>query len=196
MWLQAFVFLAAVGVCLTCAAAGVIGWLRQHNRIAVLSGAAGASVVLLYAAVLIGAGLRSGAVELRLGEEKHICELDCHLAYAVTGVERSSNRFVVKLRKRFDENTISEHRGNSVLTPGPRRIVLQDPAGRHFRLLTSTGMSVELRPGESNEITLTFEVPAGAHPTQLRIEDADPVKQLLIGSETAPLHKRVVFDVG
>jgi hypothetical protein len=54
-------------------------------------------------------------------------------------------------------------------------------------------LDASLRPGESTETHLRFNLPANATPQKLRFEDSDAIKRFLIGSETAPLHKRTFF---
>jgi hypothetical protein len=53
----------------------------------------------------------------------------------------------------------------------------------------------ELRPGQTTDASIDFELPANARPLYLRFQDADPIKRLLIGSETAPLHKDIIFKL-
>src|SRR5438874_9945917 len=75
-----------------------------------LLGGAGVYVVLF-----LLASLTSHNRVLAVGEEKHICEIDCHLAYAVaaTKSEPLPNglvRHTVTVKVRFDEETISSRR--------------------------------------------------------------------------------------
>lgn len=72
------------------------------------------------------------------GEEKHFCEIDCHIAYAVLGVvdkavNENEKNWAVNLRTRFDETTISEYRPkDATLTPDPRKVVLLDENGVEY----------------------------------------------------------------
>ena len=75
-------------------------WAR---RLGWLEGAGLACYALLY----LLAALTSHDRALGLGEEKHICEVDCHLAYAVTNVRRAGDSLVVTVSVRFDSLTIS-----------------------------------------------------------------------------------------
>ena len=81
-----------------------------------LLGGAGA-----YAVIFLGASLTSRNRVLAVGEEKHICEVDCHLAYAVaaTKSEPLANgqvRHTVTVKVRFDEETISSRRPRTTPT--------------------------------------------------------------------------------
>ena len=69
----------------------------------------------LYLLLFLGASLLSHNRVLAPGEEKHICEIDCHLAYAIaaTKSEPLPNglvRTTVTVKVRFDEKTISSRR--------------------------------------------------------------------------------------
>lgn len=55
---------------------------------------------------------RSLGTVLALGQEKHICNLDCHLAYSVMSVNHPDpERLVATVRVRFDPETIPPRRG-------------------------------------------------------------------------------------
>lgn len=196
MWLSALAFLATLAFTLAATALAAYGAIRHRPRRALWTGIAAAAGVALYAAALVGAGMLSHARELSAGEEKHICEIDCHLAYAVVRTARAQpTHFDVTMRVRFDPETTSSQRGDAPMYPGPRRIILFDAEGAEYQPTETTGLDRALRPGESTEAHIVFEVPASAKPVRLRFEDADPTKWLLIGSETAPLHKRTVFNL-
>src|SRR5437879_12084253 len=78
-------------------------WAR---RLGWLEGAGLACYALLY----LLASLTSHDRALGLGEEKHICEVDCHLAYAVPTVRRAGASLAVTARRRSDSRTQSEQR--------------------------------------------------------------------------------------
>src|SRR5216683_6123263 len=105
----------------------------------------GLALVSGYALVLVGVSLTSHEKVLALGEHKYFCEIDCHIAYSITGVEETStlgdelqstsaaDRFViVHLKTWFDPSTVSPHRGNGELPPGARRVVVVDELGHEF----------------------------------------------------------------
>src|SRR5205809_4968458 len=117
----------------------VAGLIFVHALVARKIGRAG---LLLFVAVVI-AGVYVGAIlvfslasdetVLSLGQEKHFCEIDCHLAYSIQKVTRSktlgdpANQTTaaglynaITIRTRFDEDTISPTRGNALLYPNSR----------------------------------------------------------------------------
>jgi hypothetical protein len=95
-----------------------------------------------YAVLFLLASLTSTTRELAVGEEKHICEVDCHLGYAVTGVRTAQQWngksaqgtfYVVTVRVRFDSNTIAQWRPRDMpLFPNGRTVALLDGQGRRF----------------------------------------------------------------
>src|SRR5439155_292330 len=116
-------------------------WAR---RLGWLEGAGLACYALLY----LLTALTSHDRALGLGEEKHICEVDCHLAYAVTNVRRAGDSLVVTVRVRFDSLTISEHRPRSAsLTPNGRVVLLEDGQGRRYPA-SADNLKRALIPGE------------------------------------------------
>ena len=69
----------------------------------------------VYVVIFLGASLTSRNRVLAVGEEKHICEVDCHLAYAVAATKseplpNGQVRHTVTVKVRFDEETISSRR--------------------------------------------------------------------------------------
>jgi hypothetical protein len=176
-----------------------------------------------YVAVLLSASLASHTYVLGLGEEKYFCEIDCHVAYAVVGVEKTKllgegansqtatgTFYVVTIRTRFDENTISSHRGDSPLAPSPRVVTLVDDQGRRYdvsaageqalaqSLGTGKPMTEPLRPGESYTTQVVFDLPPGARNPRLLIESpTNPrwIGFLLIGDEGSLFHKKVFLGL-
>jgi hypothetical protein len=178
-----------------------------------------AALILGYSATLVGASLVSQEWTLSPGAEKYFCEIDCHLAYSVSGAKtaatigagtseaKAQGRFmIVTVRTRFDETTISRNRGDRPLVPYPREISLLDAAGNSYPVseagqkaldaLGEAGASMiqPLRPGESYVSRLVFDVPAGiANPRLLIASPSDPrwIGTVLIGSEESVWHKKV-----
>src|ERR1700733_12854534 len=114
-------------------------WLFGGRGLARKLAVAATLLILVYGMALVGASAASREWALSPGEEKYFCEIDCHLAYSVVGIEKvqtigagstqktaNGTFFVVSLRTRFDEHTISPNRGDSPLTPSPRTITLAD----------------------------------------------------------------------
>src|SRR5881394_52752 len=116
-----------------------------------LVGGIGAGAYLLLFAI---ADVTSRDRVLAPGEEKHICELDCHLAYSVAGAKTESNpaggtRYTVTVKVRFDEATISPRRPrDAALSPNSRYVALLDSAGNSYPGSTE-GLKRRLIPGES-----------------------------------------------
>jgi hypothetical protein len=179
--------------------------------VAVLSG---------YSLLLSGASMLSREILLPPGGWKYFCEIDCHIAYSVTGVQTASTlgpelqqtavhgKFVVvRLKIWFDEHSISAHRGSGLLTPNARRVLLVDDAGRTFSPSTEGAgalrlgsnaeaqLSQPLRPGESHITTLVFDVPRDARDLRLLVTDADWISRLLIGHENSPLHGNIYLGL-
>jgi len=154
-----------------------------------------------YFVLLIGFSIVSRERLLHQGDEKYFCEIDCHLAYSLVDVKTSASptvplkQYRVTVRTRFDEKTISEHRGNGPLTPNPRIARLIDSAGREYAPTDSEEASFnsELRPGEAYNVDLTFKVPADAKDLKLLITSSGWEERLLIGHENSWLHGRIYF---
>ncbi|HEV3218273.1 MAG TPA: hypothetical protein VGZ48_00770 [Candidatus Acidoferrales bacterium] len=179
---------------------------------------------LVYSVVLVSASLASQETTLSPGAEKYFCEIDCHLAYSVTEARtapmigagpdavKARGRFIiVGVRTRFDETTISQHRGNGPLVPSPREILILDGAGNRYHIsetgeqaLASSGdvgvsMMEPLRPGESYVSRLVFDVPPDlAGPRLLIGSPTNPrwIGGVLIGNEESVLHKKVFLALG
>src|ERR1700720_1366428 len=106
-----------------------------------------AVAILAIAAVYLSAMLifsfASSEKVLARGQEKHFCEIDCHLAYSVTYVRETKTLGdaphqvtavgtfrVVTIQTRFDETTINPTRGNGQLYPNSRVLAVIDEAGK------------------------------------------------------------------
>jgi hypothetical protein len=159
----------------------------------VLLGGAAVYVVLL----LIGSVTGRSRV-LEPGQEKHICEIDCHLAYSVAAAKSESLaggliRHVVTVRVRFDEETISSRRSRTApLSPNSRYVALVDDAGHQYPGSTD-GLTRTLIPGESYTTDIEFEVPMKATGLRLILRNADPESHVIIGHENSFLHGPTTF---
>lgn len=110
-----------------------------------------ASVCVLYLAILLIFSFASSERVLARGEEKHFCEIDCHLAYSITDVQQPKDLAEVGIRKtvpnelntagffwvvtvktRFDEKTIGPNRGDELLYPNPRIVSVVDEDGNEY----------------------------------------------------------------
>jgi hypothetical protein len=180
------------------------------------------SVILLagYATVLLGASAASREEALGADQEKYFCEIDCHLAYSVTGVETAKTLpwgrdrkaasgifYMVSVRTRFDEHTISPHRGDGPLTPPPREVAIVDERGRIYFISEDAQKALDqslgarqilltqpLRPGESYITKLAFDLPADARGLKLWISSpTEPgwLGRIIIGDEDSIFHKKI-----
>jgi hypothetical protein len=163
---------------------------------------------VLYVCLLYGFAWKSKEKTLARGVEKYFCELDCHLAYSVQGVEKLSTWkaegssapiervWDVALRTRFDETTISPRRPkDATLTPNPRAIELVSSDGRVFSLIGTQGAGLmqPLQPGESYVTHLLFQVPPEVKAPRLLLREQMWVSHVGIGSENSPGHRKTYF---
>src|SRR5262249_19267561 len=173
---------AAVGFLAACAGSFLAGcallvalFVRKASiakaTVAILAAGAG-----IYFGLLFGFSLGSHEHLLVKGQEKYFCEIDCHLAYSVTQVKAENDlaftRYVVTLRTRFDESTISPHRPKGAsLTPSPRTVEVVDAMGHRYAMESAAGapLSQPLIPGESYTSTLAFRIPREAQGLRLLI---------------------------
>ncbi len=152
----------------------------------------------LYLLLFLGASVFSHNRVLAPGEEKHICEIDCHLAYAVAASKSESLpsglvRHTVTVKVRFDEATISSRRPrDATLTPNSRYVALVDDGGNRYPGSTD-GLKRKLIPGESYTTDITFEVPANAMGLRLVLRNDDPETAFIIGHENSLLHGKTTF---
>jgi hypothetical protein len=156
----------------------------------------------LYAILFLLASFTSKTRELAVGEEKHICEVDCHLAYAVTGVRTAQQWdgktaqgtfYVVTVRVRFDSNTIAQWRPRDMpLFPNGRMVALLDGQGRRYPAPV-IALGRRLIPGEAYTTEFVFDVPADATNPRLVLASGDWPTRLMIAHENAFLHGKVLF---
>jgi hypothetical protein len=174
----------------------------------------------IYAGALTAFSLSSRERVLARGEEKHFCELDCHLAYSVLNVRKAKTLgvapeqataggifYVVTVKTRFDEKTVSPRRGDAPLTPNSRVASILDAHGNQFEisiegqraLASSEGagmpLTTPLRPGEVYTTDLVFDLPEDAADPRLLIKEGEMVTHFIIGHENSPLHKKTEFSL-
>jgi hypothetical protein len=199
-------FLAACGGLFLALASSVISWFVRKPKIAcgmLLLGAVGA---ILYLGLLSGFSLASHATTVPRGQEKYFCEIDCHLAYSVVGVQTqalsTALRYRITLRTRFDETTTSPSRPiDAPLNPSPRIIRLIDASGNEYVPVTVQGtpLLTHLKPADSYTTQLEFRVPKETAPgeaTSLRLllQTAPGwPDHFVIGDENSWLHKKTYF---
>jgi hypothetical protein len=152
----------------------------------------------VYVVIFLIASLTSRGRVLAVGEEKHICEIDCHLAYAVAATKSESLpngmvRHTVTVKVRFDEGTISSRRPrDATLTPNSRYVALVDDAGHRYAGSTD-GLKRKLIPGESYTTDVLFDVPADAKGLRLVLRNNDPETAFIIGHENSLFHGKTMF---
>ena len=176
-------FLMLVGLVLGVGGAGLLSAfalvLRRGDVAKLIAGVA-LGALDLYVALVLAAGWTSQDRVLALGQEKHICEVDCHLAYSVVAAETRGTRCTVTVKVRFDAATISPHRGRGPLTPNSRYAALVDDRGRRYEAPTAE-LRRPLVPGESYTTDLVFDVASDAHDLRLVLRNDDPETRLEIG---------------
>lgn len=163
-----------------------------------------------YLAAILGFSLASHEKVLARGEEKHFCELDCHLAYSVVNTRQTKTfgdapnqttaqgQFtVITIKTRFDETTIAPWRGNGLLYPNSRVLILVDEGGNRYAPVSQSGTPLvsPLRPSESYTTDVAFDLPANAKPTKLLINERDWITHWVIGHENSPLHQKAIFQL-
>jgi len=205
---------------LAVAAATILYAAFSGKRRLILPTLVGAAALLaIYGATLLSASALSKEQVLRAGEKKYFCEIDCHIAYSIEDVEiashlgvapgavRAAGQFhVVTLRAWFDESTISSRRARDIpLSPNPRIVYVRDAEGRTYQPSVpgqealaaigrlSTPITTPLRPGESYNVYMVFDLPRDARDPRLFLGNAPGVEFVLIGHEMSPWHKKVWF---
>src|SRR5713226_5099767 len=175
----------------------------------------------VYLAAMLGFSLASHEKVLARGEEKHFCEIDCHLAYSIANVRQTKTLgnapnqetargvyTIVTIKTRFDESTIAPWRGNGLLYPNSRVLTLVDergkkhvPANAALPVLdasqtSGTPLTAPLRPGESYTTEIVFDLPADAKSATLLINEGDFVTHFIIGHENSFLHGKTRLQLG
>ena len=218
--LGAMAFVGSGFLLLVAALVFIYGLLSRRLGIARLVVVLAVVGAVLYFGTLLVFSFASRDELLARGQEKHFCEIDCHLAYSIVDVQQAKtignpgnqttadgNFYVITVKTRFDENTINPTRGNGPLTPNSRVLSVTDDQGRTFvpslagedALCRSEGLgtplTTALRPGESYLTRIVFDLPAGIdHPTLL-MREGEWVKHFVIGHENSPLHKKTRFQL-
>ena len=220
---SAFTVLAflGTGLVLFLLLAGLVFAVTTKRRVLakwlVRAGLAGAGA---YAFALLFFSFTSREENLRRGDRKYFCEIDCHLAYSLEEASRTkvlgtppqtvaaAGTFsVVTVKTWFDPKAIASFRGNGPLTPNPRTVFLLDESGRRYGASPAGQRAFEdshgpsapltriLRPGESYTTTLVFDVPDGIRRPRLFLGDPPGIETFLIGHENSLFHKRIYFEL-
>ena len=195
------VFLGAVLTGMGLVILYVIARVVRHEGFAKFARRALLGGMGVYALLFLVASLTSRNRVLAMGEEKHICEIDCHLAYSVAAIraEPLSDgrvRQIVTVKVRFDEQTISARRPrDATLQPNSRYVALIDAQGHEYPGATD-GLQRPLIPGESYTTDIIFEVPATAKDLRLILRNNDAETPFIIGHENSLLHGKTTFALG
>lgn len=184
-----------------CVGAALIFWFARKPKFARRAVVAVGLGVVVYFALLLGFSAGSRDIALAQGQEKYFCEIDCHLAYAVTEVvmkpDREATDCYVTLRTRFDETTISPNRPpDAPLMPSPRDVRLIDASGQQYAPISTGGSSLitPLRPGDSYSTRLEFRVPTEGGALRLLLSTTPEwPDHFVIGDENSWLHKKTYF---
>ncbi len=192
--------------------------LRSHERARKVLAAA-VFIAGAYLGVLLAASLGSRETVLGPGENKYFCEMDCHEAYSVVGVENAKTLgtppnqrtaqgtyYVVTLKVWFDENTISARRAREIpLHPNPRTVVVMSENGERYGISWAGQQALEqnqgkrfslcetLWVGQSYTTQVVFDLPSGVRNPRLYITTEPWLTRWLIGHENSFLHKKVLF---
>nr|MDQ3819432.1 DUF4352 domain-containing protein [Acidobacteriota bacterium] len=182
---------------------------RRRGR-ARAAGLAALALLGFYLLALVAFSFLSREKVLAFGEEKHFCEIDCHLAYSVTNIRKTRTLggpgneatakgvfYVVTIRTRFDETTISPGRGEAPLTPNSRVVTVSDGQGNSYdpspegeRALDAlqgrgTPLTTPLHPGESYTTDLVFDLPVNITDPRLLIREGEFITHFIIGHENS-----------
>jgi hypothetical protein len=196
-------FLAAGGGLTLVILGIVIAYFVRKPKFALLLMKLAGAGALIYVMLLLGFALASHETTLLRGQEKYFCEIDCHLAYTVLDTKRISEtsavHYVVTLRTRFDETTISSQRPkNYPLLPSPRTVLLTDDRGSRYATESTSGtpLTARLIPGEYYTTVLQFTLPSSAKGLRLLISTTPGwPDHLLIGDENSWLHQKTYFQL-
>src|SRR4051812_15863855 len=183
--------------------AALILWFARKPKFAKAAGIGSVALAAIYGMLLFGFFAASHETSLARGQEKYFFEIDCHLAYSVVGVKSQaageSTEYVITLRTRFDEATISPSRPKDApLTPSPREARLFDDLGHEYAAVSSEGASpmTPLRPGESYLTELHFQVGKNAVGLRLLVKTTSSwPDRLVIGDENSWGHKKTYFSL-
>jgi hypothetical protein len=173
-----------------------------------------------YLGALLFFSFTSREENLRKGDRKYFCEIDCHLAYSLEEASRTKalgippqttaaggSFWIVTVKTWFDPSTIASFRGNGPLTPNPRAVFLVDETGRRYEVSPagqkaleesrgpSTPLTRVLHPGEAYTTTFVFDLPDGVHRARLFLGDAPGIETLLIDHENSLFHKKIFFEL-
>jgi hypothetical protein len=198
----------------------IFSFVTKRFSLTKLGASALAIIVALYLSLLFLFSWTSTEKVLARGEEKYFCEIDCHLAYSIMDsqtlktLSTAPNQLtatglfrVITIKTRFDEKTIGPTRGDSLLYPNSRVLIVVDAQGKEYfpdmeaerflRGLNQAGrpFSTPLRPGETYQTTVVFDLPADIQSPTLLIHEGEFPTRFVIGHENSLLHKKTRFQI-
>ncbi len=221
----ALALMAVCGLVFVAAVALIFSIIQRRSALAGAAVIAIVAIGAIYLGLLLVFSFRSGDKLLARGEEKYFCEMDCHLAYSITEVRETKtledpnsgdglNRvtasgtfWLVTIRTRFDEKTVSPTRGDAPLNPNPRIVYVLDEHGTRYlpspeaqlilvrSQVPGKPMSTPIRPGETYTTTVVFDLPVDVKNPTLLIQDDHPLTRFIIGHENSPFHKKIRFQL-
>jgi hypothetical protein len=216
----ALALLASGFLLLTAGFIFAVSLVMKKSRLKKFSLVAIVLVAVCYLSLLLIFSFTSREQVLARGQEKHFCELDCHLAYSVTDVQEAkvlntapdqitaTGMFrVITIKTRFDESTISRTRGDQLLYPNSRVVTISDEDGKKYFPETSaqalldkshaagTAFTSPLRPTETYSTTLVFDLPENIKSPTLLIQEGESLTHFVIGHENSFLHKKTRFQI-
>jgi hypothetical protein len=191
-------FLAACAGLFVAPSSILIFWFARKPKFAQFAVYVLAAGAVVYSVLLFGFSAASHATTLARGQEKYFCEIDCHLAYSIVDAKtQPDGRYVVTLRTRFDETTISPQRPKDApLMPSPRDVRLVDAAGREYVPVAIEGapLLTPVKPGDSYATQLVFDVGKDAIGLRLLLNTTPGwPDHVVIGDENSWLHKKTYF---
>ncbi|MDQ2936764.1 MAG: DUF4352 domain-containing protein [Acidobacteriota bacterium] len=179
-----------------------------------------AAIAGVYLIIMLGFSFASNEKVLARGQEKHFCEIDCHLAYSISDVRQTKTLgeaagqvaaggmfSLITIKTRFDETTTSLNRGNGLLYPNSRVVAVIDESGKKYFPSAEGQHALErshaagspltdpLRPGDTYATTLVFDLPPDIRNPTLVIREGELVTHFVIGHENSPLHKTTRFQI-
>jgi hypothetical protein len=136
----------------------MFGLVGRNTRLVRRAGLVGLSLLAVHGVLLLAGPRLLGRRTLMPGQELAFCGFDCHLHLTATHVVRNGG-VLVTVRARSDAREATED---------PRHVTLSvvDANGARYAPDSMT-LDTPLRPGESYERTLRFDVPSSA--TGLRL---------------------------
>jgi len=152
--------------------------VRRRPRSAVGLACAAGALVAVYGVALVGAGLASGARQLRPGDTKCFDDWCAAMLAARPGAAVGTLLVDVQLQNRG--------RGRAMRSNLARAYV-ELPGGGEVAPRDGSAMQTFLQPGERADVQLTFVLPPGRHPARFVVVEGGGFAPE-IGGESSPFH--------